>query len=192
MKVSNYAGDHEYLSSRISGSVVMCQGSPVYVLEVTGSGNASIEDLVTHNRRVIRADNLSLEIPKLGYVNYFGRATYVCRKPMRRDYKQGLRKQNLISTYGYISNELPYHSLVPTLTNNYPSFKECLNLIQNQKDRPEPIFSMAWNRNWAIEKEGDNLHLLYKFGTVVGSIINGEPTLKNEFMYLIEQLMEVC
>ncbi len=184
----HYGDDHEYADSRVRGTVVMHDGEPVHVDNVfrhdeTGVPTAVIRHIVTGKSSAVDLKSLDLEPFNLGYVNYANSASYICRAPMRRDYKQGMRHQNIKSQYGYRSCDIPFAGFYDTIMNKFPPYGVCLNLVGKKG-----IESWAWHLNWAVDNKGN---LLHKFGEIVGTVQhNTTPVLFDTYKHLQESLEE--
>jgi hypothetical protein len=179
---SHYGGDREYADSRVTNTIVMHEGRPVTVVELAPSSEgamATVLDLLNSNRIVTRLDGLDLCPPKIGYVNYGGVASYVCRMPKRRDYKQGTRMQNLVSHCGLPINSIAAAQLYSPIVGDYPDFTTCIQSVG--PDSGTKNHSMAWHNDWALSVSGD---ITYKFGNVVGSLKDSEPKLLPQFKHL--------
>lgn len=189
---SDYGNDSNYAHTRISGTIVMYNGQPVYVDQVltseeTKKPTAVVRWLSPNQHQasfIVDLSNLEVCTPPLGYANYEGMASYITRKPMRNDWRQGIRHNNLLSVYGYDIGSLPTEALYPLLINEYPKYKDCLKFLEEDTGNRH---SQAWAKDWAINISGE---LLYRFGNVVGTIKNGEPILEEKFNYLSDSLLE--
>lgn len=186
MKGVDYSNDAGYADTRLRGTIVKHRDSPVYVESVDSEGRHAVATVFTlsselRERQRVRVDDLDLTPFELGYLNYSGMACYLSRQPVRRDWRQGLRSQNMISYTGTHAHDIPNHALNPLLTNNFPSFRECMDRIAAGDS------SASWNRNWAVDSE---MNLLYKWGQVVGMVTTDGPQLNESSQYLREQLEE--
>ena len=121
--------------------------------------------------------------PKLGYVNGDGEAHYILRLPLRRDWKQGLRKENLACLNNQSTNRFPFSSLRPLLKlGEYHPFSECLDMVE------DGYYSAAFSRYFAVNEK---FELLYRGRGKVGKVDNnGNPILTDRFTYLQEALQE--
>ena len=185
---SDYGTDHEYADSRVRGTIVRYEGEPVQVDNIfrddeTGEPTAVLKVLKSGRGSTAPLAALDLEPFKLGYVNYALSASYISRMPMRRDYKQGMRYQNINSGYGYHQKDIPLKDYYDTLMGKFPSFASALRSVTEGK-----LESCAWGHHWAVDNEGS---LLYKFGKQVGTVggVTG-PVLDDNHTHLQEQLEE--
>jgi hypothetical protein len=179
--MSMYGDDYQYADSRLRGSIVMFEGVPVLV-RVVGMGMVAEVSLLStiDEMKSIDAHLLDVKPVLLGYVNHRSHASYLMRKPMRRDYKQGLRYENFLSIGDVAHTSIHHKKLGEVIEGKYPSYADCLKAINKGTAK-----SMAWCREWAIS--GDGLH--HK-GVVVGVLVDGRYELTPTFTYLKESLEE--
>lgn len=176
-----YGDDHEYANSRLAETIVRLNGEPVYIINVSRGMKANCTRLDNDEAFVCDANELDLHPVPLGYCNYNKYACYLSRIPMRRDWRQGLRKGNYISLSGADASRIPYDAVRKVIIGEFPTYKACLEAVKKLK-------SIAWHRHWAIDAHGQ---LLYKGGErPVGIIKDGLPELFSRYMYLTEALKE--
>lgn len=175
-----YGDDYEYANSRLAGTVVRHEGEPFFVESVTegmvviGAYLLDLSDITEVGFR-----ELNLKPVSLGMCNTPEGVAYLSRLPMRRDWKQGLRKGNFVSMFGPHAELIGPLSLRDTIIGNYPTFQEAKE--NDLKGTPT-----AWCPSWAI-KEG---HLIYKSIGVVGKLHKDQLILDKDFQYLQESLQE--
>lgn len=116
----------------------------------------------------VTIDALDLTPVKLGYVNFKDSCIYTCRIPMRRDWKQGLRPNNLnITSFPpyedqfLIENTNSMFVLEPTCLGKYPSYRQCVDDIE------ETHRARAFSRYFCVDEEGN---VSYKSRTHIGKI----------------------
>ena len=124
-----YTDDNpEYVNGRLQQTIIrLNSGVPVYcegTWRVMGGEqregpirlmyrSISLSNFGELKKKLIGEFNLSS--PPLGYINYEGSAYFVSRRPMRRDWRQGIRKSNLaISRYGKVG-QYGFSSLCPVI-----------------------------------------------------------------------------
>jgi hypothetical protein len=183
---AHYAGDNEYAGTRIDSTIVMYAGRPVVVSRVDRVGNkpvAHVRQLQDNMELTVDLDDLDICPPEIGYVNMHGIASYICRMPKRRDYKQGTRMQNLFSHYGLNIRDITQANLYNTFMGVFPSYKDCINTVQMNPE--SPVISMAWGNDWAIDCEAN---LRHRFGKSVGRVEDSQPILFKEYQYLQDAL----
>lgn len=183
-----YEDDLDYATRRLNNTLVrLANGDPYYVSRTylddqgvmyhTGTNIASGQQ-----QQVLHAD-LNLEPVPLGFVNTSSDMVYVARKPMRRDWKQGLSHNSMV-TYGKLRpDEINMKLLVQPIMKQYPSFTRALASLQGKKQ------SVAFSRDFGISKFGEQLVLVYRQHRV-GTIVDGEPVLDTGKMFLLQHLQE--
>lgn len=188
-----YGNDYGYAITRLVGTIVResATNEPVIVHAISEDGMCHCQYLEDDVRTsFIHLDNLNLKPVSLGYVNNGGSATYMRRIPKRRDWKQGLRRENCMSSSGRNIGNFPYRYLRDSIINRFPTFQravaESVGKIRNGN-----IKHIAFHRHWAV-KGGKNLY--YK-EELVGNIvfIDEQPTvelLENKW-HLKEYLEEI-
>lgn len=176
-----YGDDYQYAASRLDGTIVRtAEGTVVLVERVHEDGVCSCIDLASDLRLYRPLNSLNLKPVPLGFVNHRNKVHYVTRVPRRGDYRQGLRKEN---SQVLVGNYPPFHVIVNTITNQFPSFDNAIALSSKYADN-----SCAWHRHWAVR---NGKTLLYKGFGQVGEIGKDRSfKLQKEFEYLKEYLME--
>lgn len=174
-----YSDDWEYANSRLAETVVSHNERPFFVYNVR-DGVATGYYLDNPEQRLVNAKELDTIPVKLGYANFNGKCYYLTRVPKRRDWRQGLRKENMESIPRQGIRVLDWRVIGQTILGKYPTFKKCLQVASTGKQ-------LAWHRQWALSG-GD---VLYR-GEWVGRVdAEGNITLDKEFTYLKEALAEV-
>jgi hypothetical protein len=154
----------EYVRGRLVETIVRDKvGEPFYVTEIRNNDGRfkvkGFQILNPHIDKAIPFKELNLEPVPLGYVNSdeFD-AVYIERKPMRNDWRQGLRARNVRVTGGADFEELHYKDIRNTVLNIFPSFShasKCKNIT-------------AFCRSFAV-----NLVGIYYKGELVGTMGEG-------------------
>jgi len=186
--------DVGYISNRLNDTVVRDdKGRLIQFLGLTGDGQrgaaklseveATVRYVDTGHSCHLRLDRMVFETPRLGYISYDGRAMYVARLPLRRDWRQGLRKENLTvlssgKLLGYPSHD--YRPLVVPVQKrgSYPTVEECLDRVEDYYD------SQAFHPDFAVDSKA---RLMYK-GTVVGGYGSNGFELSEEYKWVEESL----
>lgn len=176
-----YGTDWEYAASRLLESVVRLDSEPIMIERIEPNCSVFYTSLSNNEVGMTQLDKLDVRPVSLGYVNYKGYASYVVRVPKRRDWRQGMRYNNIKSLSGPAAQEIPMRFIAKTIVNSFPAYKKCCENFTGVRD------SIAWHRHWAIKKNGD---LLYKGEGVVGKIVEGQPLLDEKHLYLQEYLRE--
>lgn len=179
-----YGDDWDYANSRLAGTVVRLADEPVFVHYIGEDMIAKLCKLSSlHEPFEEKADLLNLQPVPLGMCNFSGKANYLARIPMRKDWKQGLRKENFMSHSGIPHVLIPPDVLGLTIQGKYPSFDECVASFKDAE-----VVSVAWHRHWAITRTFD---LMYKDEyEPVGKYIDGIYVLNDGFKHLQEALEE--
>jgi len=171
----------DYVNGRLAGTIIRDDDNhPFYVMsvkvgkrgvfEVTGYKLKNSSNVLDYTTLPLR--KMNLEPVPLGYVNFTKKdALYIMRKPMREDWRQGLRSHNVYSHVGYM-DELPMLELHSTVVGDYPTYDFC----SRQK------FITAFCRDFACS----NKQLCYK-----GSVVGDANGLSNTHIHLREYLEEM-
>lgn len=182
-----YGEDWSYAKTRLEGTWVKYNKEPVFVERIDGCNNCMVIPMTKtgeYGREVIvNMDDLDLCPFSLGYANFGDVALYVSRQPMRRDWKQGLRVENIVVTAnGETTTRFRVRSsgFYSMFMNEYPSFKKAL-------EKSKALGSCAWHKHWCVTA---GQIVCYKHGEVVGSIVKGSVVLDKGFEYLKESLQE--
>lgn len=180
-----YGDDYEYANTRLAETIVRLGEDPVFIHAVEKGMRVMLSRLDQMDEGVPQyADfvELNLHPVKLGYVNVRGGCDYITRYPMRRDWRQGLRRGNFGSLGGVLDPmRINYKDLDKCIRGQYPTFEKVLAAKS----------SAAWHREWAVKKlPGEAPVLWYKGQKEVGTIEDGVPVLSERFIYLREALQE--
>lgn len=173
-----YTDDQEYTAMRLVNTVVRDKDKKVlveilHIMEERNELRAGVrriqgDDELYH----VSLDSLDLSSPLLGNVDYLGHTYFISRMPKRNDWRQGLRKDNLVYVYeGVMHNyNLPYMKLLNApVFNKYKPYKK----------------GRAFSRNFSVDTEGN---VWYKCREKIGKDINGVPILDEKYEWLKEAL----
>jgi len=183
-----YADDIEYAKRRLLDTVVRTSaGNPFHISRIEHGE----DDLLVSGRDYVRDENLTLplgtlnlEPVPLGFVNLSNEMVFTCRKPMRRDWRQGLSHNNLV-VYGNIAaGDFPMKLIRQPVLQQYPRFSVAVENIIRGKS------SVAFSRDFGLSLLGSALHLIYRKDSV-GSVHNGIPRLNPAKFFLQQHLDEV-
>ena len=179
-----YGDDYAYASSRLAGTVVrLLDGTPIIVEDVHPKMRVTAVKLDKMDELIeVQLKDLNLKPVPLGMSNYNGQTTYLCRKPMRRDWKQGLRAGNFTSLFGYPAEIIPPSELSKVIRGEYPTFKDALVMLKKKG-----VNSVAWCRGWAADRAGN---VYYKGVQGVGTVVDGNIILQDRYQHLRESFME--
>jgi hypothetical protein len=183
-----YEDDREYASKRLVGTLIRNpEGRPFEVLDITEGDN----DTLGAHGRILPEDVIAwyplseviLDPVPLGFVNSGRGMVFTCRKPMRKDWKQGL-SSNSLQTYGHLRpNEVSFSQLTQPILRTYPSFARTLTDVSKRG-------SIAFSRDFGISTEFGDLALIYR-KYVVGFVDQGQPVLHPNKIFLQQHLDEV-
>lgn len=172
-----YGDDWRYAASRLNGTIVrLVSGEPIKVLDINDTDEVVVRVLGTRDNKVVKLNELDCSPVPLGFVNSPHGAQFVMRVPKRRDWRQGMRRENtkVVGPSGRYSELYLKRAILGV----YPSFK----YASSRKSKGKLT---AWHRHWAIDSKGG---LFYKAHGCVGSYIDGDFKLKVKWEYLREYL----
>lgn len=164
-----YNDNLQYAKTRLEGTIITYKKEPCLINEVLASkGGVSCSYSTYDEVGKASVDDFDLTPIKLGFVNTPYGTGFLSRKPIREDWRQGLRKQNCIS-YGDVRKEylLELSSLRKTVLNLYPDLDEAI------------ATNKAFSRNFRISG-GD---LMYR-GDIVGGVSRGQLEFFPQYAYL--------
>lgn len=181
----------DYARSRLNSTIVKHKGLAVQVQNVD-------EDMSCHVSKAdgtayeIHIDELDLRAPELGMVNYRGRASYISRRPLRRDWRQGVRRSQVRTLFGAL--EVSTRMLMDCVTGKFYTFPECIGKLYAEMGRWS---SVAIDRQFCVKRRsGTSVNIIYKwYGTV--ATVNRDGTgleVKGDYKHLeikIKELLNV-
>ena len=181
-----YYDDEEYANKRLAGTLVRTKdGIPFVVNGVERSGKTLLCSGMTlpdENYNVLDLTDVDLTPVPLGFYNNEDKMFFACRKPLRRDYKQGLSRQNLV-VYG--SDRSPaFKLLVPTILNQYPSVAKVMSYLDAKSSG-----SRAFSRDFGLSKKDGEIALCYRKYRV-GRVEKGVLVLNRDKFFLEQHLSE--
>lgn len=180
-----YYDNVDYAARRLDNTLIRKNnGAPFFVLKTYIKGDKVVcngKDMITTEREEVDLSHLDLMPVPLGFVNIGGKMVFACRKPMRRDWKQGLSTANLV-LYGAEKQGFNFEALVNTILNKFPTFSECLTYVKKTRNR-----SMAFSRDFGLTSKDGGPHLIYR-KYPVGTVIDGVPVLAPEKFFLEQHL----
>lgn len=176
-----YSDNIEYARTRLLSTIVMYKGEPVYIQGISGRGKTEFTYLKDHKADICHVDELDLVGQnKLGYINFEDSSYHIVRKPLRNDWRQGLRVGNIAFTGPQGFYELPRREFRNTILGIYPSFQQAAESVLGG------AYKMAFSRNFAVSQGNQ---LWYK-ERVVGSY-DKLANLQEKFKYLTESLNDI-
>jgi hypothetical protein len=177
-----YSDNIEYARGRLKGTIVMINGEPVLVDDIQHDATTIFRYLKTNEYDVCHVDDLDLVGQnKLGYVNYEDNSYHLVRKPLRHDWRQGLRMGNMVFTGPEGFYEVPLENLRHTILGIYPTFQQAAESVSEGAWKKR-----AFSRNFAV---GQDNRLFYRerwVGTYDKLVM-----LQEKFKYLTESLNDI-
>lgn len=181
-----YEDDIDYAAKRLNETLVRkVDGSP-FQIRTTGrddEGRLIHNGLNYTNNRLetVRHDEILLEPVQLGFVNTRSSMLFVCRKPMRKDWRQGLSSTSLVYYGNFGRGDFNMKLLVQPITNQYPSYETALDMLDKKQ-------SVAFSRDFGLAG-GDETTLVYR-KYAVGKIMGKLPVLNKNSFFLQQHLEE--
>lgn len=180
----------DYAYSRLDKTFILHNNSLNMVYEWDGSPKLTLRKKDGKTTKVT-IEELDLTPAPLGYVNFSDTCCFTTRMPMRRDWKQGLRPNNLrrinyreddLEERFEVRNLHDIYTLEDTVLNNYPSYRKCVDNVE------ETHRASAFSRCFAINELGK---VIYKSQLRVG-YVEDEKSIKliQDYNYLKELLQE--
>ena len=192
--------DADYAHQRLTGTIISKDNTPIIVTQCYYNDDMKVvvgyTSLATGRGGTALLSNLSVIPIDMGNVNYHGRSISMSRKPMRRDWRQGARHQNTVTSMGHggdaRNNILRSKAMVKCVKNDYPTFKDCLDKVHNDE-----VVSIAFSKKFSLGNkyleghEDVSLVVFYKSNESVGVVEDGRVELFDKYKYLDESLKEV-
>ena len=183
-----YYDDLDYARRRLEATLVRLKtGEPFFVervyLEADGIfcvGN----NYANEGHQILSLRDIDLTPVPLGFVNTSADAIFTCRKPMRRDWKQGLSLNSLVSypvTKGQVIQN--FKLLKQPIFNQYPDINRALSLLSAKK------MAAAFSRDFALVKSENEVRLRYRIYDV-GKYEDGRVILNPDKFFLEQHLNE--
>lgn len=176
----------EYASSRLVGTLVLHEDKAVKVLSVGGSLTCLVCYVAGEEEgEQFRVDlsELSLKSPALGFVNFGNRCGYLVRKPMRHDWRQGVRPNSVQDLH---RGNVTFSTIGKCMEGVFPTFKEALVRIE------DGVPEVAISRDFSIVRRGGVLRVKYKWYGKVGRLNKNGVALDDKFNHLkkcVEKLL---
>lgn len=189
--------DVGYARDKLVETLVRYNGQPVIVGNIDGRGKANIYKVFGNHTYIdVKYGDLELEPVSLGNINFNGGVAYASRIPKRRDWRQGLRNNNMhisqvIDGFGRNTIRLTSTELGKTIIGSYPSIETCVESITCGEAK-----GMAFSRFFSVGSKSPKGYPLYFKHTIVGIVTVGadgrniNTELMPEFGYLNEMLIE--
>ncbi len=171
-----------YADNRLKGTIVRYKGEAVYINSINADNVVSFTKLVSNQLGSCKTKELDINPVPLGYVNWSKKAWYVCRRPMRQDWKQGLRDNNICLYDGTKVSAIDLSIIARTIDGLFPKFGEVKSQIANQN-----VQEMAFCRDFSMDVE-KKIHFKGKF--TVGEFTGRRIRLYDDYDWLNELLEE--
>ena len=154
--------EFEYAKSRLVGTIVrrrMAGGQLKAVNVELMEGGEVIHRILSNNTQdKCKLAELDISPVPLGYVNLNNKASYLTRKPMRQDWRQGFRNVSAAFVdYPMHWEDINFKKLSDTIEGIFPTFKQVIGKVVRNPNAE--VGSMAFSRELAINTKKN---LLYK------------------------------
>lgn len=187
-----YGNDYNYTVSRLERTIIRTRsGVLIYVKSVgikeNGTLYLSVKSIPQGRCFDVDLDQVNLKPLPLGFFNIHKESVYFSRTPLRNDWRQGTRAEQIYTNKPVVIDFLKIgKELYNCVNDKYPSFSKSMDYIFSGFN------SVAFNKVFSLSKCIDGIMLNYKVD-IVGYIDadNGEIKLSPSFRYLNERL-ESC
>lgn len=182
-----YEDDIDYARRRLNDTLVrLLDGTPFFVTSTTRGGHGKLlhcgTNMVTGGEMSVLHSELDLEPVSLGFINLSSGAVYTCRKPLRRDWRQGLSMTN-VQIYGDLRrSNIQYKHFTQPILKQYPSYEQALSRVAKKN-------SVAFSREFSLLNRDDTTLVYYK-QYEVGIVQDNIPVLHTNKFFLQEHLAE--
>lgn len=178
---SSYS-DLDYASGRLYGTIVKFQDRFVYVSNTMGD-IFEIKDLETHKCEEVPFKELDMNPIEVGNIVLEDTTRYCVRYPQRQ-WKQGLRVQQILNLPGF-AIDIFGRNFLNMLKGEYGNLSDRYDLVFNGEVSSSPL-----TKHWSMRKrDGKDLDLVFKdkvVGSFAPSLSNITPTFKNQYTFLQE------
>jgi hypothetical protein len=177
--------DSEYAESRLINTIVRHGDTAVLVRHVDEDMEAEVRDIQTGDEYRVHLDELNLKSPPLGNVNYGRYCLYLARKPMRRDWRQGVRPHN-IQIIGSAMRNPDMEAIAKCINGVFPTFEKAVQML-------DEVAEVAISRDFSIRKttRAGVYQIKYKWYGKVALVKRGEVTIQKAFLHLKDLIGEL-
>lgn len=170
--------DSEYAHSRLANTFVRHKGKAVYVRRVRDNFVCNLYSYGEGGREYdVKLEELDLSSPPLGLVNVGDTCHYVTRRPMRNDWRQGVRSSNTTWRQGRsVENEF----LSRCIDGKFPTKSTALRRLR------EGHRQVAISRDFYLTKSGSRVMLNYKWYGEVGQMTTRSLNFSEKWEHLKE------
>lgn len=134
-------------------------------------------------------ENFDLSFQKMGFTYYGGQALYLMKKPMRRDWKQGIRASN-VKVYSVNCSKFRNFDfrVIPLGKVNSCIKGEHMGLEEAMEEAYNNECSVPISRKFFIHPSDsvNTFHLGHACDGIIGNIVDGRALLEDDFNYLSE------
>jgi len=181
-----YEDDTDYAARRLNETLVRKVDGTPFQIRTTGrdENNKLTHTGINYNSNrieTVRHDEILLEPVQLGFVNTRSNMLFVCRKPMRKDWRQGLSTTSIVYYGNMGRDDFSMKLLVQPIMNQYPSYGTALGMLDKKQ-------SVAFSRDFGLVA-GEEMALVYRKYTV-GKIMGKLPVLNKNSFFLQQHLEE--
>lgn len=182
-----YEDDIDYAIRRLNNTLVRTEdGHPFYITSTFWDEDMRMkhkgQDMVTGERREAFHNSLNLEPVPLGFINTDRGMVFVARKPMRRDWRQGLSHNSLVTFGKYLPEEVNLKWLCQPILQNYPTLQRAIEQVDKKG-------SVAFSREFGLSAANGGVQLFYR-QYPVGQLVNDKPILAQNKEFLQQHLEE--
>lgn len=182
----------DYAGTRLIETIILYNSRPVKVGLCTQKGkDIAIQavDMESGELVIDTLDKFDLNPPPLGYVNLEKTCMYMTRMPMRKDWKQGLRKNNMTSSTGQMP-DISMKAVSLTIMGKFPSIGHVMAKLSKYNAQGLYKAGQAFHRDFAVMADG---RIWYKsiFAIGVMDLKTGSITVDPAYEWTREALMEV-
>jgi hypothetical protein len=150
----------DYAHSRITNTIVRLGTEAVFVRCVRDDMSCEVtSDVDSDESRSVHLDELNPLSPPLGFINWRGRVYYLSRRPMRRDWRQGIRPNQLRCMVGV--TDITHNMVMDCIRGNtFPTVRYAIGKVVGGKA------GVAISRDFALKRNGGAVVLMYKWHKV--------------------------
>ncbi|MHA2086326.1 MAG: hypothetical protein ACXABD_21485 [Candidatus Thorarchaeota archaeon] len=177
-----------YLKGRLEGTVIRMKcDTPLLVTGVYRENDGSV---ILHGARaphegveiiIVPLKEAVLKSPILGMVNKRGGSFFLSRRPLRHDWRQGLRPSNVMKTKRGVGrgSDCSNKDISNAILGRFSSFEVSLDRARRNQ------YNVAFSRKFSVDSES---LVWYKERFVVAKVVKNKPELKKDFFWLKELL----
>jgi hypothetical protein len=176
--------DADYAISRLHETIVLFGDTAVKVRCVEDDLDCTVKEVLTGKSHIVPLAELNVTDLPLGFCMNpeTGSLKYIVRKPLRRDWRQGLRRSNCQDLLG---RGIDSYDIARSL--------EADSVVKYSQGIKSGSSTLVISRDFALKvRRGGGYNIQYKWYGKVGSIKDGVITLEQKSEYLRRELEELC